>query len=162
HPRVVREELPGVGEPYAPAGLLEQRCGDLLLQQGKLLRDRGRAVPERCRDSGQGTALRELPKQQQPAKVQRDHAGMLTNHVHKSSLDLMGSWADAQRRGSGTVSSVRIVLRGDADLRKVRVRGGCLAYRAVVGALQPGRRHAGDASAAAARLASYRGGSGRG
>ena len=66
----------------------KQRRADVLLQQCQLLGDRGRAVAEGGGDRGEGAPLLELAQEAQAAKIQRDHAEMLTSQLQESSLDL--------------------------------------------------------------------------
>src|SRR4030095_12056024 len=101
--------------------------GDVPLEPGELLGDRGGAVAQCDGDCGEGAALFEFAQQPKAAQVQCDHAKMLTGQLHLSSLDLMGASADDRWRGSSSVFVVGGVLRGDADFRKVRLRGGCVA-----------------------------------
>jgi hypothetical protein len=63
-------ESSSAGELHPTTGLTQQNSAGLLLQQGQLLRHRGRAVGQRLGDGGHRATDREFPEQQQSVHIQ--------------------------------------------------------------------------------------------
>ena len=136
-----RARVPGehdrrVGEPDAPAGLLQQRHAGLPLEHRELLGDRRRRVAQRVRHGRDRAAGVQLVEQAQPAQVEHPVTTLL-NNGKKSSLLL------TTYRGSMPAMPIRgIVL--------------CLASAAAFGAMGVFGKRAYDEGATVGTLLAVR------
>jgi hypothetical protein len=78
HAGVLGEEAAGVSQPHPAAGPLQDAHAGLLLQDGQLLRDRGRGVAEGGGDRGEGAPLGQLAEHAQAAQI---HSVTLTIEI---------------------------------------------------------------------------------